>query len=67
MSTTTILTFDSNIDLNELFSCKISYNFDLLKQLMEALLKNQKGFEEKLIEKDKKIESYNKINLKVII
>ena len=57
MSTTIITTFDvNNIDLNALFSCQISYNFDLLKQLMEALLKNQKGFEDRLNEKDKKID-----------
>jgi len=56
MSTTIITTIDTDVDLNALFKCEISYNFDLLKQLMGALLKNQKVFEEKLMEKDKKID-----------
>ena len=32
------------IDLNKMFQMNFSYNFDLLKNLIEALLKNQKIF-----------------------
>lgn len=49
-----------DIDLNSLFN--LTYNFDLLKQTLEKILKNQKNhsenikdLQEKIIEKDKKI------------
>jgi len=49
------------IDLNSLFN--LTYNFDLLKKTLEAILTNQKNnsqhikdLQEKLEEKDKKIE-----------
>ena len=49
-----------DIDLNSLFN--LTYNFDLLKQTLEAILKNQKNhsqnikdLQEKLEEKDRKI------------
>lgn len=50
-----------DIDLNSLFN--LTYNFDLLKKTLEAILTNQKNnsqhikdLQEKLEEKDKKIE-----------
>ena len=50
------------IDLNKMFQMNFSYNFDLLKNLIEALLKNQKTFQDELKEKTMKlIELENKI------
>ena len=43
------------IDLNKIFQMNFSYNFDLLKNLIEALMKNQKNFQEELKEKTLKI------------
>ena len=43
------------IDLNKIFEMNFSYNFDLLKNLIEALMKNQKNFQEELKEKTLKI------------
>ena len=43
------------IDLNKIFQMNFSYNFDLLKNLIEALLKNQKNFQSELKEKTNKI------------
>ena len=43
------------IDLNKIFQMNFSYNFDLLKNLMEALMKNQKNFQAELKEKTNKI------------
>ncbi len=43
------------IDLNKIFQMNFSYNFDLLKNLMEALMKNQKNFQDELKEKTRKI------------
>jgi len=51
---------DANVDLNSVFT--LQYNFDMLKAILESLLKAQKqnnkkikDFEEKLEEKDRKI------------
>ena len=51
---------NTNIDLNSLFN--LTYNFDLLKQTLETMLRNQKiqsqritALDDKIIEKDKKI------------
>jgi peptidoglycan hydrolase CwlO-like protein len=57
-----------DIDLNSLFN--LTYNFDLLKQTLEKILKNQKNhtelikdLQDKIKEKDKKIdEMENKVN-----
>ena len=43
------------IDLNKIFEMNFSYNFDLLKNLIEAIMKNQKNFQEELKEKTLKI------------
>lgn len=51
------------IDLNKIFQMNFSYNFDLLKNLMEALMKNQKNFQAELKEKTNKIiELENKLS-----
>ena len=42
-------------DLNKIFQLNFSYNFDILKNLMEALMKNQKNFQDELKEKTRKI------------
>ena len=44
------------IDLNKIFQMNFSYNFDLLKNLIEALMKNQKNFQTELKEKTSKLE-----------
>ena len=50
------------IDLNKMFQMNFSYNFDLLKNLIEALLKNQKNFQTELKEKTMKlVELENKL------
>ncbi len=57
-----------DIDLNSLFN--LTYNFDLLKQTLEKILKNQKNhsdhirdLNDKIAEKDKKIfEIENKLS-----
>jgi len=60
MTTSINMNLEANIDLNSVFS--LQYNFDLLKTILESLLKSQKlnnqkisDFESKLEEKDKKI------------
>ena len=60
MTTYTNVNIEGNIDLNSLFN--LSYNFDLLKGVLEALLKQQKAtnqklndFEHNLFSKDNKI------------
>jgi hypothetical protein len=60
MTTSMNFNLDANIDLNSVFT--LQYNFDMLKSILESLLKAQKqnnkkikDFEEKLDEKDKKI------------
>jgi predicted nuclease with TOPRIM domain len=51
------------VDLNKIFQMNFSYNFDLLKNLMEALMKNQKHFQAELKEKtDKIMELENQIS-----
>ena len=48
--------------LNKMFQMNFSYNFDLLKNLIEALLKNQKNFQTELKEKTMKlVELENKV------
>ena len=42
-------------DLNKIFQMNFSYNFDILKNLIEALMKNQKNFQKELKSKDTKI------------
>ena len=42
-------------DLNKIFQMNFSYNFDILKNLIEALMKNQKNFQNELKEKNTKI------------
>ena len=37
-------------DLNEIFHIDLSYNFDLLKNLLSSIIKNQKLKDEKIIE-----------------
>ena len=37
------------IDLNKIFQMNFSYNFDLLKNLMEALMKNQQYIQNKTL------------------
>ena len=50
------------IDLNKIFQMNFSYNFDLLKNLIEALLKNQKNFRTELKEKTMQfVELENKV------
>ena len=50
------------IDLNKMFQMNFSYNFDLLKNLIEALLKNQKNFRTELKEKTMQfVELENKV------
>ena len=59
-TTTTLITLDKSLDLNSLFS--LSYNFDMLKQVIEALVLNKettdnrlKTLEDKLEQKDHQI------------
>jgi hypothetical protein len=61
--TTPLVNFgtEKDLDLNSVFT--LNYNFDLLKTILENLLKAQKAnaqkiedFEDKLRDKDKKIE-----------
>lgn len=42
-------------DLNKMFQVNFSYNFDLLKNLMEAIIKNQQNIQDKVKEKENKI------------
>lgn len=60
MATYSSVNLDANIDLNSLFS--LNYNFDLLKGVIDALVKAQKAtnqkildLEDKVVAKDKKI------------
>jgi hypothetical protein len=59
-SLTTRVNLDANVDLNSLFS--LSYNFDTLKAVIDALIKAQRKtnnhlgeLEDKIALKDKKI------------
>lgn len=38
-----ILPFEFNIDLDSLFKLNLNYNFDILKQTIDGLIKNQLG------------------------
>ena len=42
-------------DLNKIFQMNFSYNFDILKNLIEALMKNQQNIQNDLKEKETKI------------
>lgn len=61
-----ILNFEgSSYDLSSLVNINLNYNFDILKQALESLIKAQKvqaikmvEFEDNLKRKDKKIEEY---------
>jgi hypothetical protein len=60
MTTSINFNLDGNIDLNSVFT--LQYNFDMLKSILESLLKAQKqnnkkikDFEDKLEDKDRKI------------
>lgn len=44
------LSIDANVDLNSLF--QMNYNFDLLKGVIDMLLKNQKATNQKLADID---------------
>ena len=55
----------SSYDLSSLVNINLNYNFDILKQALESLIKAQKvqaikmvEFEDNLKRKDKKIEEY---------
>jgi len=63
MTTYMDLKIDGDIDLNSLFN--LTYNFDLLKSILDVLLKQHKSMtsklnniEDKLESKDKKIIEY---------
>lgn len=61
---TTTLLFEKDIDLNALFT--LNYNFDMLKTILQELLKNNKTLTEKLDSQDKKIkENEEKFNTEV--
>ena len=44
---TTVL-FEENLDLNKLFNLNVTYNFDLLKNVVEAVILGYRGLEEKI-------------------
>jgi hypothetical protein len=48
MTTYSSVNLETEIDLNSLFT--LSYNFDLLKGVIEALVKNQKANNQKLMD-----------------
>ena len=56
------------IDLNKIFQMNFSYNFDLLKNLIETLMKNQRNFQTDLNEKNSKIVSLENqiLDLKIV-
>jgi len=67
MTTINTYSFDNELDLNQLFN--LSYNFDLLKGVIDALVKNQKSVNKRLADleeqnnqKEEKINSLEKIN-----
>lgn len=50
------------LDLNQVFQLNVSYNFDLLKTVLDGLLKSQKSMQEELIDlKNKNQEKDDKI------
>ncbi len=48
-----------NVDLNTLVTCKFSYNFEALKLIIAALVKNQRKMDERLNDRDKVINQYD--------
>ena len=40
--------FDDDVDLNKIFHLNLSYNFDLLKNVLEKIMKKQKESDEKI-------------------
>lgn len=38
-----VLPFELNIDLDSLFKMNLTYNFEILKQTIDGLIKNQMG------------------------
>lgn len=55
---TTTFSLESNIDFNSLFH--LNYNFDLLKGVIEALVKSQKSTTQKLIDMEDRITNKDK-------
>jgi hypothetical protein len=58
-----MITESNEIDLNEIFHLNVSYNFDLLKNVLDGVLKTQKATTQELNDlkesnrsKDEKIE-----------
>lgn len=50
------------LDLNQVFQLNVSYNFDLLKTVLDGLLKSQKSMQEELNDlKNKNQEKDDKI------
>lgn len=47
-------------DLNKVFEMKLSYNFEMLKDLIESLINNQSKFQAELNEKNNKISDLEK-------
>lgn len=52
---TTTLMFEKDIDLNALFT--LNYNFDMLKTILQELLKNNKALTEKVDNQEKTIKA----------
>jgi hypothetical protein len=50
---TTTISLDANIDLNSLFN--LTYNFDLLKGVIDALVKGQKATNQRLLDMEDKM------------
>jgi hypothetical protein len=59
MATYSTVNLDGNIDLNSLFN--LTYNFDLLKGVIDALVKSQKSTNQKLIDIEEKVTDKDKI------
>jgi hypothetical protein len=53
MTTLSSFNLETEIDLNSLFT--LSYNFDLLKGVIETLVKNQKASNQKLLDLEENI------------
>lgn len=49
------------IDLNKIFQVNLTYNFDLLKTVLEALMKNQEETNRKMMEFEEYIENHKDI------
>ena len=50
------------IDLNKIFHIDLSYNFDLLKNLLSTIIRNQKTKDDKILDLDKQL-----LDLKVLL